>query len=503
MLIHQVGPRSQRFSLAIALVALLGSVSGVMLAVWTLPSSAQVPMASGTSVMGPSTLTATQLADNYYAKKGYNFARIPNLNGDVKRLAEIFIAEGNADGVRGDIAFMQSMLETGWLEFKDYGQIRPDFNNFSGILAYDGRPIGTTCEAEAAIEAAGGYKSRCFATPALGVRAQIHKLRSYADASVANVAGRSSYAPSYSRGMAPYWEQFGGSTGIAIWATAPDYGNYILNNMYIPILNRLGLTMPCAALNNPDGTVGSGYWVVDSTGVATERGTAGVLTTSGGSEPSDAVVAVAARPDGLGYFEVTRSGRVHSYGSASSFGSIPQSRIGSPVVGIEATASGNGYWIATADGSVFPFGDAVDHGSLSRTVLRSQVVEITKTPGARGYWLLQEDGSIHAFGMAHDFGSPRDDGSTQEVVALAASASGDGYFVVTASGSVQAFGDALAEGDTSGCELGRAVDIAVARTGNGYWILTADGTVAAFGDAKHFGNANLSGRRAVAFVPSA
>ena len=60
------------------------------------------------------------------------------------------------------MAFVQAVLETGGFSYPDYGQIRPEFNNYGGINAFDGRRKGTTC-AEEALDAP--MPSRCFATP--------------------------------------------------------------------------------------------------------------------------------------------------------------------------------------------------------------------------------------------------------------------------------------------------------------------------------------------------
>src|SRR3954452_21587773 len=65
-----------------------------------------------TPVMGPATLSATQLGNWYLARHGTN-PNVPTVKNNIYELARIFIDEGKADGVRGDIAFAQSMIETG------------------------------------------------------------------------------------------------------------------------------------------------------------------------------------------------------------------------------------------------------------------------------------------------------------------------------------------------------------------------------------------------------
>jgi hypothetical protein len=132
----------------------------------------------------------------------------------VTDLARLFIEEGNREGVAGDVAFVQSMLETGWLTFPDHGQVRPWFNNFAGIGAVDGGSVAGPAQ---------------FPDARTGVRAQIQHLRAYADPSVtcANFA-----APTVSprchlvvpKGKAPNWDQFGNGN----WATDPEYASKIV-----------------------------------------------------------------------------------------------------------------------------------------------------------------------------------------------------------------------------------------------------------------------------------
>ncbi|MBA3641162.1 MAG: glucosaminidase domain-containing protein [Acidobacteria bacterium] len=53
-------------------------------------------------------------------------------------MAELFLAESAAEGVTGDVAFMQSVVEIGWFRFN--GTIPESFNNFAGIGATDSNP---------------------------------------------------------------------------------------------------------------------------------------------------------------------------------------------------------------------------------------------------------------------------------------------------------------------------------------------------------------------------
>ena len=55
----------------------------------------------------------------------------------LQQLAQMYVTEGNRYNVRGDIAFAQSIVETAWFYYPDYGQVRPTDNNFAGIGACD------------------------------------------------------------------------------------------------------------------------------------------------------------------------------------------------------------------------------------------------------------------------------------------------------------------------------------------------------------------------------
>lgn len=212
-----------------ALVATeLPQVSGLVANAAGIPHAAPAPTraqflalaAADTRVMGAPTLTAAELAAWYHARAGHP-AQLPSLHGDVAALAQIFLDEGVRVGVRGDVAFVQTMLETSYLGFPSWGQIRPWFNNYSGMYAFDGRSNGWDCRYEA-------RPSRCFATPAAGVQVQLHLLRGYADAAFAHQPGVLSRPPWDRVGSAPTWDLFGTPTGKIVWGSTPDYGARVL-----------------------------------------------------------------------------------------------------------------------------------------------------------------------------------------------------------------------------------------------------------------------------------
>ncbi len=164
-----------------------------------------------TPVVGGSTLTADEIAAWFRAAGGRE--RIAGIT--VEELAALYVEEGGAAGVRGDIAFAQSMVETG-----AFGAIGP--NNFAGLGACD------SCRS-----------MTHFPTPRDGVRAQMQHLRNYADpvsradalgnppspywyGSDAGTAARN-FDGFFAKGWAPTWEEMGGN-----WATDPGYARKVL-----------------------------------------------------------------------------------------------------------------------------------------------------------------------------------------------------------------------------------------------------------------------------------
>jgi hypothetical protein len=185
------------------------------------PLGAPPPVpALGTPVLGPAALSAEQLADWYASTRVRSTSPTP-----VATLARIFIDEGNAQGVRGDIAFAQSMLETGYLRYG--GQVLPSDHNFSGLGACD------SCR-----------RGLAFPDPVTGVRAQIQHLWAYASPTArADATARPNVDIRFDlvspKGKASLWEQMGNGN----WATDPDYARKVLT-IYRSMLAWAGLPVP-------------------------------------------------------------------------------------------------------------------------------------------------------------------------------------------------------------------------------------------------------------------
>jgi Mannosyl-glycoprotein endo-beta-N-acetylglucosaminidase len=163
-------------------------------------------------VMGEPTVSGPQLAA-WFTSTGAVAHLAPGTTID--DVAQLYIVEGGQEGVRGDLAFAQAIIETGYFAVAAG-------NNYAGIGVCD------SCT--------GGYK---FATPLDGVRAQIQLLKNYADpdsraSKLANPPSPGLYGPdprqaaslfdSFSlKGHAPLWNQMGGGN----WATDPTYAGKV------------------------------------------------------------------------------------------------------------------------------------------------------------------------------------------------------------------------------------------------------------------------------------
>lgn len=87
----------------------------------------------------------------------------PNVPKSVIDMIPLYLSEGKTEGIRGDIAFAQSCLETGNFTFKD-SAVKLSQNNFCGLGVLDNGMLGAS-----------------FPTPQLGIRAQIQHLKAYAN----------------------------------------------------------------------------------------------------------------------------------------------------------------------------------------------------------------------------------------------------------------------------------------------------------------------------------
>lgn len=162
------------------------------------------------NILGRPVLTAEQL-DQFVRK----------VNPKAPSVAKFFVEHGKRLGIRGDIAFCQSLHETNW--FRYGGSVKASQNNYSGIGAVDSKTGGAV-----------------FKTPEEGVLAQLHHLWAYAttkDLPEQPLSPRFKYVK---RGSAPTWIGLGGKWAVpgfppkfktfdAALAAKQTYGQLILD----------------------------------------------------------------------------------------------------------------------------------------------------------------------------------------------------------------------------------------------------------------------------------
>lgn len=158
-----------------------------------------------TEIMGKAVAVVEQMKNYFKAKNGA-------VSQSVLDMLPLYLSEGETEGVRGDIAFAQSCLETGNFGFSG-SAVTLEQNNFCGM--------GVT---------ENGMKGNSFETPQMGIRAQIQHLKAYASVDGLvneNVDPRFKYV---TRGSAPYVEWLGiqeNPQGKG-WAAGAGYGKKIL-----------------------------------------------------------------------------------------------------------------------------------------------------------------------------------------------------------------------------------------------------------------------------------
>jgi flagellum-specific peptidoglycan hydrolase FlgJ len=169
------------------------------------------PASGGLSVLGPAALSPSQLAA-WFSTNGYTDLT----PAAIDQLAAWYVQQGASEGVRGDVAFAQAVLETGGFSSSDAVTL----NNYAGIGHCD------TCAA--------GWN---FPSPQAGVLGQLQLLRIFADAhgspagAPAPVLPTLTTASQFRSGCCATWEALTG-----VWATDPTYGAQILG-IYQQILS--------------------------------------------------------------------------------------------------------------------------------------------------------------------------------------------------------------------------------------------------------------------------
>ncbi|MGZ4675120.1 MAG: glucosaminidase domain-containing protein [Acidimicrobiia bacterium] len=413
---------------------------------------------TGIPVMGPSRLNAGQLANWFRATK-----RTPLIPVSIDQLAQYYIDEGNAEGVRGDIAFAQSIVETGYFGFVG-SIVKPENYNYAGMGACD------TCNS-----------GRQFPSAQIGVRAQIQHLKNFADptsraATLANPPvlewyGRCSdgtfkplcaianFDHFFAKGHAPTWNQMGGP---GKWASTPTYGDVVIatyNRMLV--FNGLSGTCPPDRLAFAPGEATECPLPIRQAGRAIAGTSAGsyVLNGNGAVKTNgvpyfgapafsfDIARDIAVMPDKQGYVVLDGFGGIHLYGSAATG---PLRYIIGPYFGFDiarsivVTADGAGLLILDGYGGIHALGTARRPAggypywpgwdiarSIATTLDGTGLVELDGFGGVWTFGTMKRLGTTY---FGYDIG--------RDIVAMPG---GDGYALIDGFGGIHRFGSAPAE----------------------------------------------------------
>ena len=161
------------------------------------------------TIMGETTVSLSEMTSLYESQNVEypSGALAPGGADSIDAFCEILIEEANAEGVRAEVVFAQSMLETGWLMFR--GDSNVEQYNFAGL--------GTT---------GGGVAGIYFADVRTGLRAQVQHLKAYASSEELNQECVDERFSMVQRESAPYVEwlgiqenPYGGG-----WAAGQNYG---------------------------------------------------------------------------------------------------------------------------------------------------------------------------------------------------------------------------------------------------------------------------------------
>jgi len=204
----------------------------------------------GPTILGTPLLSTKQI-EAWFERTGASaVTEVP-----IGNLIKDYLREGEVTGVRSDIAFAQSIVETGYFSFPAFGQDPFTYNNFAGIGACD------TCKH--------GFR---YSSPMAGVAAQQQLLREYA----LPYEQPTSFAIFGVAGSSQTWMALSGT-----WATNINYGYEILsvyNQMLLFVisteLQQFGLARSAAAI------LASATTASASAGSATAASATAVSTTA-------------------------------------------------------------------------------------------------------------------------------------------------------------------------------------------------------------------------------
>lgn len=162
------------------------------------------------TIMGSTTVTLEEMKAQYEAQ-GIAYPSEALKEGGAESIDEfcrIILEESSLEGVRGEVVFVQAMLETGWLQFQ--GDAQTQQYNFAGL--------GTT---------GNGVRGNSYPDVRTGIRAQVQHLKAYASTEELTESCVDTRFDMVARGSAPYVEWLGiqENPNGGGWAAGADYGS--------------------------------------------------------------------------------------------------------------------------------------------------------------------------------------------------------------------------------------------------------------------------------------
>lgn len=163
-------------------------------------------------IMGTSTTTVNQMVKLFESSKREYPYTGNEVAPTIQDFCRIYLEEAKAEGIRGEVAFCQAMLETGYLKFG--GDVKKEQYNFAGLGATGGGTGGAT-----------------FPDIRTGIRAQIQHLKAYASKEALKQECVDPRFHLVKRGTAEYVQWLGIQENPygAGWATGAEYGYKILD----------------------------------------------------------------------------------------------------------------------------------------------------------------------------------------------------------------------------------------------------------------------------------
>ena len=163
-------------------------------------------------IMGSPGVTEEQIVKMFNANAQYPAGQMAAGGAPtIEDFARIICEEASAEGVRPEVVFAQSMLETGWLRF----------GGDDSITQYNFAGLGTVGD---------GNHGLVFPDVRTGIRAQVQHLKAYACEDDLNEACVDPRFDKVLRGAAPYVQWLGiqeNPEGVG-WAGAANYGSLIM-----------------------------------------------------------------------------------------------------------------------------------------------------------------------------------------------------------------------------------------------------------------------------------